>query len=529
MPRRTLFILAVVSALLVTASFPPFGLGMLVWFGLSPLFLALRQGSHPTAAALAFLFGSLFFSGTFYWVNSIAGVNPANFLIVTIFFGLYFCVFGFLYRLTSVSLGSWIIVGAPALWVAMEYARSNLFFLSWPWNLLGHSQYHYLPVIQIADITGVYGISYLIVMVNQVLSQVPDFIAMRRGTKTDDLKEGARGINWAAHLLVMFLALGLTFFYGWHKLIEPDGGKYLRVALVQPNVITRSKMSYADQKKHLGVYFRLTREAAEKDPALVVWPSSSLPAPLNYSRLVRYSVNRLAHETGVYLLVGGTGRDKLEHKKKGYLPYSNREYLISPSGRRQGQYDKIRLVPFDEYLPLQGRIKWPEWITTLQESFIPGKEYTLFKVAGARFATPICWENMFPDLFRRFVMDGAQFMVSVTNEAFMDHTPAPYQTLAINVFRAAENRVAVIRSTPTGVSAFINPDGEIVEKVQDDSGKDLSVSGFLVRDVPLSNKKTWYTIYGDIFAYSVIGIAALLIVASLVGSKTSNSLIEQRT
>jgi apolipoprotein N-acyltransferase len=113
-------------------------------------------------------------------------------------------------------------------------------------------------------------------------------------------------------------------------------------------------------------------------------------------------------------------------------------------------------------------------------------------------------------------MDGAQFMVSVTNEGFLGHTSGPYQSLAINIFRAVENRIAIARSAPTGVTAFINPDGKIVERVRDNKGKDLFVSGFLVRDIPLTNQKTLYTIYGDIFAYVVIGISALMILVSIL-------------
>lgn len=126
---------------------------------------------------------------------------------------------------------------------------------------------------------------------------------------------------------------------------------------------------------------------------------------------------------------------------------------------------------------------------------------------------------MFPDLFGRFVKDGAQFMVSVTNEGFFGKTSAPYQSLAINVFRAVENRIAVVRSATTGISAFINPNGEIVERVEDIAGRDIFVSGFRVRDIPLSNKKTFYTVYGDIFTYVVIGITVLMILASFFKQK----------
>jgi apolipoprotein N-acyltransferase len=159
----------------------------------------------------------------------------------------------------------------------------------------------------------------------------------------------------------------------------------------------------------------------------------------------------------------------------------------------------------------------------LKQSFIAGEEFVLFEVASARFGTPICWENMFPGLFRRFVRDGAHFMVSVTNEAFMGSTAAPYQSLAINVFRAVENRVGIARAGATGVSAFISPDGEIVDRVRDGTGQDLFVSGLLVADMPLSTNKTFYTSFGDVFTYAAIGVTGLIVAVSVLQQKKTSS------
>src|SRR5581483_5043635 len=203
--------------------------------------------------------------------------------------------------------------------------------------------------------------------------------------------------------------------------------------IVQANLVPRTGMPGREQLSHLQEYARLTEEAVRRRPDLIVWPSSSLPAPYAF-RLVSGFVTRLARQTGTYLLVGGAGGEKFGPHEKGYLPYSNSEFLISPAGRVEAQYDKIHLTPFDEYLPLQRTIRWPRWITGLEESFVAGSRYTLFQVGGTRFGTPICWENMFADHYRRFVRDGAQFMVSVTNEGFFGRTSAPYQTLAMNVF-----------------------------------------------------------------------------------------------
>ena len=428
-------------------------------------------------------------------------------------------MFCLVYRLISKYTGAWIIVGAPALWVALEYIRSNFFALSFPWNLLGHSQYRYLPVIQIADITGVYGISFLMVMANQFLSQVPDLFRHQTGFQSF---RSTKGRNFALQAVTVVLVFVFVILYGWHYTGGLESSERIRVALVQANLLTRDNMPIADQKEHLLVYQRLTREAALRKPDLIVWPSSSLPGPFS-TALVRFTVKRLTSETGIHLLVGGAGREKLSTRKAGFLPYSNSEFLLAPSGYVEGRYDKMRLVPFNEYLPMHGKIKWPRWVTNLEKSFIPGKTYTLFQISGKKFGTPICSENMFPNVFRRFVRDGARFMVSVTNEGFLGHTQAPYQSLVINVFRAVENKVAIVRSATTGVSGFIDPDGEIVDRIRDGDGNDLFVSGILARDVPLSNEKTFYTMHGDIFAYVVMGLAVLIALFSLLAPKVSRS------
>jgi apolipoprotein N-acyltransferase len=525
MKQGLLFLLPVASALLLTGSLPPFELGFLAWFGLSPLFFGLRQKGPVAAASLAYLYGFFFFTGTFFWACRIPGIGLPKFVLVIAVLSLYFFLFGLLYRLLSVHVGSWMIVAAPALWVGLEYTQSSLFFLSMPWNLVGHSQYRCLPVIQMAGITGVYGISFLVVMTNQFLSQTPDFFRTRRGMLPSGVNGAAHVTKWRAQALTLAFAWVLTLSYGCYKLAEPESGKHVRLALVQTNTYTIRRMPLAKQVEYLQGYERLTKEASLKHPDLIVWPASSLPESI-HSRLVRLFIRQLPRETGTYLLVGGTGHDKSEPPEESYLPYSNTEFLISPAGRIARQYDKMRLLPFNEYLPLQGKITWPEWITTLKGSFIPGEEFTVFEVAEARFGTPICWENMFPGLFRRFVREGANLMVSVTNEAFMGYASAPYyQALAINVFRAVENRVAIARAGATGVSAFISPDGEIVERVRDGNGNDLFVAGVLVRDVPLSTNKTFYTLYGDVFTYVVICMAGLIIAVFVFRRKWSGSQI----
>lgn len=516
------FSLSLLSASLLTAAFPPFNLGILAWIGMVPFLFGLRKSHFAGAVALSVLTGLFYFTGTFFWAGSVAVIGVRNWLLYMVLpLSLYFLLFGVIYWLISRRHHSWLILGAPALWVSLEYVRSNLYFLALPWNLLGHSQYQFLPIIQIADVTGVYGISFPIVMVNQFLSQLPELkqTINRRNPSRGCLSSTFSGKLLKVHFLVVFAALTVALTYGWYRMFLPESNVHLRVAIVQPNVLVRDDMTFEDQKKHLNAYELLSKEASKTKPDLIIWSASSLPAPIKVSRLERYTMRRLTSETGCYFLVGGSGYEKFAERKEGYSPYSNSEFLISPFGRVVSQYNKMKLVPFNEYLPLRGKISWPQSIATLQRDFKSGDEDTLFEVKGAKFGTPICWENLFSDVFSRFVRQGANFMVSVTNEGFYGRNAAPLQTLSMNIFRAVENRVPIARAAPTGVSAFINANGEIAEMVKNSNGEKLFVSGYLVKNVALSSGKTFYTAYGDIFAYAVIFIAVPMTIVSLFSNE----------
>jgi apolipoprotein N-acyltransferase len=503
--------LSILSAALATLSLPSFDFGFLGWIAIAPLLFALRQRGLLAGALLGGLFGCVFGTTSFFWINSIPDINSLRFALLVAAFSVYYLLFGFLYAFVSRPLRSWLIVVGPALWVALEYARGSMSFLAYPWNFLGHSQHSTLAVIQIADMTGAYGVSFLLAMASQLVSELPE------------LRSAAR--SWRLAGGAFAVVLGATLLYGWQKLGDPVESGRLRVAIVQANVAARAKMSTDEQMKHLGAYAELTMEAAKERPELVVWPSSSLPAPISFW-MIRFYVSELANNARVRLLVGGAGGDKFAPARTGELPYSNSEILISPKGTLEGQYNKVHLTPFTEQVPLQGLVTWPRWMTTLEKSFVPGNGYTLFQVGEARFGTPICWENSFPDLFRRFVLAGANFMVSATSESVFGPTAGPQQTLAMNVFRAVENRVAVARAATTGVSAFIDSRGRIVSKVADARGVDLFVAGHITWDVPLSSERTFYTLYGDVFAQCT---TLLAVVALLFGAWLRRGYVRERT
>jgi apolipoprotein N-acyltransferase len=192
--------------------------------------------------------------------------------------------------------------------------------------------------------------------------------------------------------------------------------------------------------------------------------------------------------------------------------FGNTALFFSPDGRVLGQYLKIRLLPFGEYLPYGETIPWSYIRIPDPGSYVSGQEFTVFECSRHRFGVTICWETIFPDLVRRFVYQGAQFLVNITNEAWFGKSAAPYQFLSMNVFRAVENRVYVVRCANTGISCFIDPCGRIVDRVKDHAGQDIFVQGVLTKTILAMESKTIYTQYGDWFAWLCILVSAMAVI-----------------
>jgi apolipoprotein N-acyltransferase len=218
---------------------------------------------------------------------------------------------------------------------------------------------------------------------------------------------------------------------------------------------------------------------------------------------------KVARETGAHLLFGAGGRDK-SSSRIAPREHANSAFLVSPFGAILGRYDKMRLLPFNEYIPLRQWVRWPSWITSEFPDAIPGVTRTLFTVGRTRFGVLICWENLFADDFRSWVAGGADFMVSLSNESFTPSATAHRQLFAINVMRAIENHVPVLRATTTGFSALIAADGRILGRVED--GTRAQLSG----EIPVTRSGTLYTQLGNWLVYTLAALLLATLVADLL-------------
>jgi apolipoprotein N-acyltransferase len=520
--RRMDIGLACVSATLLVLSFPKFDCSILAWVSLMPLLLALEAKSLGAAFFLSSVTGLLLFPGVFYWIWSVDAFSLFDFLLLAVYLSLYVSLWGvgltWIRKRTDWSLA----LIAPPLWVTLEYLRAHFFFLGAPWMLLGHSQHGRPFLIQCTAWTGVYGLSFLVVLVNAAIAEVVQYRYLGAMSPVRPLGFSKR--KQSGHPFPRFslaaagVLLIMNALYGIYLLSREIKGERITVAVVQGNIPQEQKWEKARRQAILDRYTSLTQQAAQHTPALIVWPETAVPGDVQRAPELRQQVSQVAIEAQAHLLVG-SGEKARVNTQSSPPQYYNSVVFFSPEGRIEGYYRKIALLPFAEYVPLRSVVRWPTVIAETMGDFLPGDRYTLFTVRQAAFGGVICWEAIFPDLFRNFVRQGARFMVNATNEAWFGETAAPYQFLAMSVFRAAENRIALVRATNTGVSAFIDPFGRISERLQDSTRKELFIAGVLVGEIVLAQEKTFYTQYGDLFAFCQIVVCALLLVFAWVRVK----------
>ncbi|MEK7846838.1 MAG: apolipoprotein N-acyltransferase, partial [Nitrospinota bacterium] len=297
------------------------------------------------------------------------------------------------------------------------------------------------------------------------------------------------------------------------------GLRGIKVALIQGNIEQDMKWDEKYQNEVFDAHVNLTMQASLDKPDLIVWPESATPFYFQTDRNFRSKMIELAQKEGSFILFGTPGYEITDGKN---VPY-NRAYLLSPHGDVAGKYDKIHLVPFGEYVPLRKILFFIDKMVVGIGDFQSGEEYTIFKVQSSKFkaqssfGTLICFEVIFPDLVRRFVKNGAEFLVNITNDGWYGKTAASSQHIAMVAFRAVENRVPVVRAANTGISGIIEPTGNI--KKETDIFVRTHISGEINIATPLHppltrggdwGGKTFYTQYGDVFAYLSVAVTLLL-------------------
>lgn len=487
---------------------------VLAWIIFVPLFFAIENKKPLQAFLIFYLAGVIFFMATVYWLIH---VTLPGMIIVVLYLALYFGIFGIFCsfslrdandkRRTTRTLG--LLIAIPAAWVALELLRSH-FLTGFGWALLGYSQARAIPIIQIADITGAYGVSFIIVLVNVAI-----FMTIK------DLKQ--RNYQLTAFMIAFFV-LFASLYYGVYRMKNIFTGDGLKAAVVQGNIPQVKKWDPSFKEDIMKKYEALTLKAAAGKPDLIIWPETSVPGFMESEAGLADRVTKLAVENRIPLLVGAPGEGTGAREE-----YFNSAILLGEDGKILGHYDKIHLVPFGEYLPFRRVLSFVEnFAPSPIGDFAAGRDYTVFNFFQKRivkssdrtlkisrkikFSTLICFEDIFPEIARKFVNNGAMFLVNMTNDAWFGRTQAAEQHTQSSVFRAVENRVNVIRAANTGISCFINQKGQITGKVEY-SGQDIFVDGFKTGEITLAMTRTFYTVHGDVFAYACVLVALAFIIS----------------
>ena len=437
------------SVFFLILSFPPFDVGEAAWIALVPWLIALEELTPRQAFWVSYLIGALFFGGTVWWI---AYVTIPGLILLVAYLALYFAAWGWFARRLQADGSSWkMILALPGAWASLEFIRSIL-LSGFGWNLLAHTQWKHLAVIQIADLTGVYGVSFLVVLVNAAV-----YAAFSRASSV------RRAILAA---IVATACVAAACIYGTVRLAEiehsPAPSPQFRVAVVQGNIPQTEKWSDVFQETIWQRYEGLTLEAAKRKPDIILWPETSVPDYLDSIRAFD-RVRRVAQEAARPLLIGApigeTESDRI----------FNGAAFFAADGTLLGRYDKMHLVPFGEYLPLTPVLGWLRRFV-LMGDFSPGKDLTVFRQPLSTekpippFSVLICFEDLFPGLTRSFARQGARWLVVITNDAWFRRSAASIQHLQASVFRAVEERMWVVRAANSGFSGFVAPTGRVLPK-----------------------------------------------------------------
>lgn len=467
--------LIVGSALLLTLSFPKFSWYVFAFVALIPLCHVLDHKRAGAAFAVGYGWGLLLFWMMLYWIGFVTWLGAALMIFYLALFPAFFAV-GYVWMR---DLPLWHrLLAVPSWWVVLEFARGKL-LTGFGWISLAESQYLNTMLIQISDVTGMHGVSFIIVLVTLIIKE-----AWSRRHRA--------ACKWLIGLMV-FLLLAI-YGYGYGRMMRSSNTlPTVKVGVLQGNIPLEVRWNPDFRDRIVAKHLMLSQGLLNENPDVVVWPETSFPGIIWEAPDLFNRIREAAALWQVPQLVGVV--TELNRQ------FFNAAVLIDEQGHMAAQYHKQHLVPFGEYIPFRRYFPFLEHIVPIDD-FTPGTAMTLIPVRDAWAGVMICFEDTFAYLGRALVQEGAGFLINMTNDAWFRDTKEPYLHLAASVFRAVEFKRAVVRAANTGVSAMIDPHGRIQHQVQDDQGDMTFVAGADVVTVPVNKAMTFYTKYGNVFTYA---------------------------
>jgi len=520
---------AVVSGLLLSAAFPPLRWDLLAWIAFLPFFVIPQPRLWRERLAVGYIFGYVHFASSLLWLNEVG--FGAGFLLAiwcALFPMAWYALFsalawrlrqdlarpfpgaGFLFIHRT---GSLIIAAifAAALWTSLEWVRAWL-LTGFPWNQLGISQYRRAGLIQCAAFTGVYGISFVIMLVNAVLA-----IEATRIIRFAIIP-GRRSFPW--HFALVTLVLIPVCWWGRSpESLPPESTPNLTVLAVQGNLPQCRFWTEEQFQDALTTYVGLTRTAfAELEeshkPDLVIWPECAVPADLN-NHTYTVARNQLLQEIDTPLLLGAT-QFRLPHQ--GAAPQDallfNSAFLLNPQGQTVEYYDKVHRVPFGEYTPFGDQLPWLRELIGMGRDLTPGRDLHLFNLPNGAYAgVNICFEDVFAELSRNFARRGANLLMTITNDSWYNESSGAEQHLSHVVFRAIENRRPFFRSGNNSHTCLITPNGRVLGQLTDTKTGKVFARASALYELPIFDGwgETFYTRHGNLFAHACAALSVLVL------------------
>jgi len=489
--RNNKIFLIILSGFLTGISQHFQSLGFLAWFSLAPLFFVFIQiHSYKKIVKYSFLWGLTYNLISVYWIALNIGTNiyvgTLSMIITVLILSLNTIFIGVVWFEIKKFLNVKAIYTLPLVWTYIEYIKSYG-VLGFPWISLANTQTEYFYLIQNAEYVGIYGISFWIVMINVFVYKLVNKPIRK-------------------YLFRFLIALIFPFISGFLILmnIELYENNEFKVSLIQPNISLDDKWDPKFAKKNFDNLIAKTKISIDEGSALIVWPESALPSQYGNNHS---NINSLFNGNDVHLLLGDVTRenDKLY----------NSSVLLNKEGIKQ-IYNKKQLVPMGEYVPFSNYIKVLQNINLGQGNFSSGVNDVIFTVNNNKFSSLICFESTFPDINRVHAKKGADFFVYLVNDGWYTSIPEPRQHAKQSIYRAIENRKSVLRCANTGLSMVISPLGEILKQTE------LNTEDRITTFISRTNTITFYTKYGNVFAYLMLIITMILLFYSIYKNEKNN-------
>jgi apolipoprotein N-acyltransferase len=409
----------------------------------------------------------------------------------------------------------WTITGA-ASWVALEMIAAR-FLGGFPWNILGSSQYKLVPLIQIASITGIYGLSFLVVW-SALSILCAAAIVVRRPAKRS---------AWVAEIILPMFAVAALCFTGSQKLLRSKtNSPEVTVALIQPSIPQSLIWDPLEDSHRFNELLQLSTTAAKEKPDIILWPEAALPRMLRYDREIYEATTGLARSNHAWMIIGSDDEEPKPHATSPRdADHFNASFLISPDGRLVERYKKRNLVIFGEYVPFSGWMPFLKYFTPIDGFFTPGDRITPFQLEDphVKISVLICFEDVFPHFAREYVDDDTDFLVNLTNDGWFGDGAAQWQQGAAGIFRAVENGVPLVCCSNNGLTCWIDANGRL-RQIFESKEHGIYGEGFLVAHIPalaIGEKRaaTFYRAHGDVFGWSCVAFVLLQFIRTVAANR----------